>query len=41
MMEMTPTPDIVDNDNEHYNAPLQASLLRQDNKEDDPCQAHG
>jgi hypothetical protein len=38
MMKMTPT---VDDDDEHYTAPLQATSPRRDDDEDDPRQAHG
>ncbi len=35
-----PTPDVVDEDDKHFAAPLQASLSRQDHDKDNFCQAH-
>jgi hypothetical protein len=40
MMKMTPTPDVVDSDDEHYTAPLQAPLPRRDDDKDNPRQVH-
>jgi hypothetical protein len=35
MAKTIPTPDVVDNDDEHYTSQLQALPLRRDNDEDD------